>query len=35
MGAGLAVGSVVDQGSVFTLILPVKDLSAEQQKVEL
>ena len=32
MGAGLAVGSVVDQGSVFTLILPVNGLPPEQPK---
>ena len=31
MEAGLAVESVVDQGSAFTLILPVTDMSAEQQ----
>jgi len=30
MDAGLAVESVVDQGSVFTLILPVKDSAARE-----
>jgi signal transduction histidine kinase len=35
MGAGLAVASVVEQGSVFTLILPVNGLSPGQQKLEL
>ena len=30
MEAGLAVESVVDQGSTFTLILPVRDSDAEQ-----
>jgi signal transduction histidine kinase/ligand-binding sensor domain-containing protein len=29
MGAGLAVESIVDRGSTFTLILPVRDLPAE------
>ncbi len=29
MGAGLAVDSVVDQGSTFTLILPVREVPAE------
>jgi signal transduction histidine kinase len=33
--AGLAVESVVDQGSVFTLILPVKDASSAAPKAEL
>ena len=31
MEAGLAVESVVDQGSTFTLILPVRDLPTDQQ----
>jgi signal transduction histidine kinase len=35
MEAGLAVESVVDQGSLFTLILPVKEPPPEQQKLEL
>lgn len=35
MEAGLAVESVVGQGSVFTLVLPVKDASSETLKVEL
>jgi signal transduction histidine kinase len=34
MDAGLAVESVVDQGSVFTLILPMKDSSPDTPKVE-
>jgi signal transduction histidine kinase len=29
MGAGLAVESVVDQGSTFTLIIPVRDLPVD------
>jgi signal transduction histidine kinase len=35
MDAGLAVESAVDQGSVFRLILPLKDPPPEQQKLKL
>jgi two-component system NtrC family sensor kinase len=35
MEAGLAVESLVDEGSVFTLILPVKDVSPKEPEQEL